>query len=412
MESRTAFLLSNYWKLFVALSFVYMFFPQGLMSLVELYFLAVFFTACKPFQFTKLDWLVCFYMAYCLMSCTFSDYPFSVFFYGVRWSLFPMLMYFVARSLLSIDYLRFFWGLRIPVLFACFCGVFLYVVQPGFYVDFKYSNIDLSILSGDLLMEITRFSSFWTHSYCISYLCLFLLLRNYKLMVFDQKLAEAKGKKLLCETVFLLAIIVVAQQRVVIAYSVLAFGVFFAYSFLMKNGASSRMSKLFSVYLLVAVLAILFASVLFDAEFIDYVINRSVGYEGDEGMVEDRVALFGGYIDGISFFGEGFGKYGHAALKYKMPSITDCDYIRISCEIGIFGLSVLSFIFLVSLLKGVRIFHKVPVETLIVAFYPMAMIGAAPMYVTYMHPCVLWFCMGRIGLLYHVYCCDKEKKVK
>lgn len=394
-------LLANYWAFFVLLSFVYMFFPQGLMLLVDLYLLAIFFSTYKPFRFTKLDWLVCFYIAYCLISYTFSDYPFSVFFYGVRWSIIPMSMYFVAKSVNSVDYFSFFWGLRKPVLVACFCGILLYYIQPGFYMDYKFANWDLTALSDNALMEVSRFSSFWTHSYCISYLCLFLLLRDYKLIIFDYKLLKTKGNRMLLEVVFLFSIIAIAQQRVVIAYATLSFFFLYAYSFLMRNGALVRMSKILSVYLALGVVMGLFASLLLGDVFVQYVADRTFGYEGDEGMVEDRFALFEDSIRRISLFGEGFGKYGHAALDYKMPSITDCDYIRLPCEIGVLGFLILAIIFVVSLLRGVLIFHKVLVETLVVAFYPVAMIGAAPIYVTYMHPCMLWFCMGRIGLLYY-----------
>lgn len=394
-------LLANYWAFFVLLSFVYMFFPKGLMFLIDLYLVAIFVYSYKWVNFSKLDGLICFYIFYCLLSYCFSDYPFSVFFYGIRWSILPMLMYFVAKSVNSVAYLSFFWGLRKPVLVACFCGILLYTIQPGFYMDYKFGNLDLTDLTDNALMELSRFSSFWAHSYCISYLCLFLLLRDYKLIIFDHNQLKAKENKMLLEVVFLFFIIVIAQQRVVIAYAALSFFFLYVYSFSMKNGASVRMTKILSVYLVLGFVIVIFASVLFGDVFVQYVTDRTFGYEGDEGMVEDRFALFEDSIRRISLFGEGFGKYGHAALEHKMLSITDCDYIRIPCEIGIFGFLILAAIFVVSLLKGVLVFHKVPVETLVVAFYPVAMIGAAPIYVTYMHPCMLWFCMGRIGLLYY-----------
>ena len=97
--------------------------------------------------------------------------------------------------------------------------------------------------------------------------------------------------------------------------------------------------------------------------------------------------------------GDGFGRYSHAAIEYGLPAITDCEYIKIIHETGIMGITLFSFIILLSLVNGLKDFRAYMFEILIVAMYCIAMIGADPISSDLMQPWFFWFCIGRLNNL-------------
>ena len=131
-----------------------------------------------------------------------------------------------------------------------------------------------------------------------------------------------------------------------------------------------------------------------DTDLIDYVLSRSV--QSDENIMNQRVQMFGDFWN-VSFCGEGLGKYGHAALIYNKPSITDCEYIRLMAELGIMGCVILFIIYLKSILRAFVHRKTLFFEFCIISFFLASMIGATPLENQSMQPFLFWFCMGRIN---------------
>ena len=131
-----------------------------------------------------------------------------------------------------------------------------------------------------------------------------------------------------------------------------------------------------------------------DVDFVEYVLNRSINYDGN--MVGDRFALFDRFIERLSFFGSGLGRFGHGAVEEGYLGIPDSDYVRVTAELGFFGVSLLLAICAYSILNGFRIFKYAFFEVCALCFCLVAMLGAAVWELGTLQPFLYWFCMGHI----------------
>lgn len=388
--------LKNYFSIFVLISALIMLTDLGLMILVELFIVAVFLYNIRSIHLTKEDLIVIGYVFYNLMSYFFSSYPLNVFLYTVRTGMIPIMMYFIAKTKGSLtgDFLK---GMQAPIYFAVIVGLVLFLINPPFYWDFKcrtssYSDLDNLGECTDFF-ELTRFSSFWSHSYCISALCLYLSLFMLSNIYKTKKMTITK----IVGIFLLFFVMIIAQQRVVIAFYGLSVIIFSLYSIFFDKSHFKGIKHLLVLYLLSLVVIFFLVYAILGQEFVEYVIGRTLGYEGEKGMVSDRFATFSEGIKKISLFGEGLGKYSHGALFVGgMYAITDCDYIKIPCEIGICGFVYLYFIIIKGLFNSFMNFKIFNYEALILLFFPIAMIGASPFSATYFIPGMFWYCLGSV----------------
>lgn len=129
-------------------------------------------------------------------------------------------------------------------------------------------------------------------------------------------------------------------------------------------------------------------------EFVQYVIDRSV--EQDNGLIKERILLFEDFFKYISFIGYGLGRFGHMALEFNLQSITDCDYLRVLCELGYLGLFILLIILCTALFKGFINLRRCFCDFFIIGYFLASMIGAAPLLSINQHSFLLWFCIGHI----------------
>ena len=141
-------------------------------------------------KFEQLDFFVVLYIIYNLITGIVGSLPDRLFYLGVRSEIIPICFYFIARSE-QFKNEDFFLNMRRPLLFAMACGLFFYFVQPSFYVQFKVNdlwstmNIDATEISGYLLYEVSRLSSFWPHSYFMGYASLFIFILTTKRIIVD-----------------------------------------------------------------------------------------------------------------------------------------------------------------------------------------------------------------------------------
>lgn len=389
--------VKHYYWFLVAIAASLMFGVRDVSSgLIVLTVVAAF--VCLPtIRWNRFDGLVFFFLVYSLVTYFFADYtyPMRLYYLGIRAQIVPMLFYFLARSE-SFNGDDFFENIRWPLVFAMACGVFFYFFQPHFYVSYKASVIwanfdsDVRDLSGKLLYEFTRMSSFWPHSYFIGYSSLFLFMYASKKVVVDNCY---KKFDLVCFSLSFFCLFF-AQQRVSIAFCVLYFVAITFYATIKKLPARNFLYGLWIVSILFGTGIFLIVMNYLDAGFVDYVLNRSVNYDGS--MVGDRFALFDAFIERLSFFGSGLGRYGHGAVEMGYLGIPDSDYVRVTAELGFFGIVVLLSICGLTLLKGARIFRYAFFEVCTLCFCLTAMIGAATWELGTLQPFLYWFCIGHI----------------
>ena len=185
-----------------------------------------------------------------------------------------------------------------------------------------------------------------------------------------------------------------AQQRVSIAFCVLFFVVLTVYATI-KRLPSCKL--LYSLWICAGALGtgiFLIAMNYLDVDFVEYVLNRSVNYDGS--IVGDRFALFDQFIDRLNVFGSGLGRYGHGAVEEGYIGIPDSDYIRVPAELGFLGLVMLLIICVHAIISGLRIFKYAFFEVCTLCFCLVAMIGAAVWELGTLQPFLYWFCIGHI----------------
>ena len=346
-------------------------------------------------KFEQLDFFVVLYIIYNLITGIVGSLPDRLFYLGVRSEIIPICFYFIARSE-QFKNEDFFLNMRRPLLFAMACGLFFYFVQPSFYVQFKVNdlwstmNIDATEISGYLLYEVSRLSSFWPHSYFMGYASLFIFILTTKRIIVDNAFSKLDSISMIVSFFCLFF----AQQRVSIAFAILYLVLLTIYAAIhrLKNRKYLYALWFFSIVFGIAIAAI--AVIVLGDGFVTYIVNRSVNYDGN--MVGDRFAMFSQFMDRLSTFGDGLGRYGHGAVYEGFKGIPDCDYMRIPCEIGFVGLFMLLYFCTSSIVKGLFIFRYCLFEICCLVFVLIAMLGAAPWELGVLHPFLYWFCIGHI----------------
>lgn len=385
-----------YWWL-VAIAASLMFGVRDVSSVLIVVVVAVLAMGVSSIRWKTMDIIAFFFLIYSMITYFFAEYtyPMRLYYLGIRSQVVPMLFYFIARSKFfkSDD---FFENIRAPLFFAMVVGVFFYFFQPAFYVAYKasviWANFDANVndLSGKLLYEFTRMSSFWPHSYFIGYSSLFLFMYSSKKIVIDNCY---KKFDLACFGLSFFCLFF-AQQRVSIAFCLMFFFALTVYATFKRLPTRSFLYALW-VGAIIFGIGIFFVVMNFlDVDFLDYVLNRTVNYQGS--IVGDRLDMFSEFIKRLSFFGAGLGRYGHGAVELGYIGIPDSDYIRIPAELGIFGLVILMIICLGSLFNGIKLFKYAFFEICVICFALVAMLGAAVWELGTLQPFLYWFCIGHI----------------
>jgi len=390
-------IIKHYYWFLTAIAASLMFGVRDVSSLFILISVFVCIRCLPNIKWNLFDGFVFVYILYCLCSYFVATYAYTprLYYLGVRAEIVPILFYFMARSkqFQSDD---FFENIRNPLVVAMLFGVYFYFFMPSYYMSYKMSvvwttlNARVSDLSGHLLYEMTRLSSFWPHSYFIGYSSLFLFMFMMKKIVVD----DVYGKKDLFALFLSFFCLFFSQQRVSIAFCLLFFAGLTGYATLKKLKTRMILYALWFIAIVGGIGIFLLVTTFLDVDFVDYILNRSVNYKGN--MVGDRFDMFSFFTERLSLFGDGLGRYGHGANELGYKSIPDCDYIRIPAQFGFFGMGMLMTICFVSIYTGVRIFKFAFFEVCCLCFCLVAMLGAAPWELGTLQPFMYWFCIGHI----------------
>lgn len=387
--------IKHYYWFLVAIAASLMFGFRDTSSILIVISVLATFICLGNYRFRFFDVCVVAYVIYCLFIGLFNSYSFRLFYLGIRSELIPICFYFFARTekFKNDDFLL---NMRMPLLFAMFCGIAFYFTMPSFYLSYKASvlwnsmNIDASSATGHLLYEISRLSSFWPHSYFIGYAALFVLVLTTKRIIIDNAYKKLDS---ICMVVSFFCLFF-AQQRVSIAFALLYLVLLTLYA---KWHRLEKRYILYAMWVGAAVLGVLIATIavmVLGPDFVEYVMNRSINYDGN--MVGDRFALFEHFVNDLSLFGDGLGRYGHGAHAEGFSTIPDCDYIRVPAELGFVGFSMLMLICFVALVRGIQILKYCFFEVVCLSFALVSMLGAATWELGTLHPFLYWFCIGHI----------------
>ena len=378
-----------YYLLFVLVGFTQMIrVPGGWTIISYLSFLFV-LTAFWNIKYKFCDVLVLFFIGYSLLTYPlFGDYPSDIYIATIRDQIFPISFYFFARNNKTKN-VDIFEKAIYPLMFAFLLGFLLFFTSPGWYIEYRLDGeYNQSVRN---YFNLTRMSSFWSSSYCVGYSSLFVIMYTINRSVFDNQKIKFFGIILGISFMALFF----AQQRISMGF--VALYLFVISLVLLKKGKIS--TKKFVIYLVGVLMLISFIAFMvlnyMDKDYVDYILERFT--ENDDGIIEDRVNMFTDYVETITFFGEGLGKYGHNALLFHdMPCISDCEYIRTPNEIGIFGMSIFIMLVLSSLIYNYSKGRKYSFESFCVVFYLLAMVGATPLEVSQHQPFILWYCLGKM----------------
>lgn len=338
-----------------------------------------------------IDFIILFYVLYCLFSFGWSDIPWRIYYVGgVENQLMPISLYFIVRTP-PFKSCKLLENMKWPLLFAFIAALYLYFYNPSWYYAFKTRNWTFDHV-GDSYYERTRLSGFWPWPYFIGYSSLFYLMWEIT------KLSHGVTKKMqyffYISITISIAVLFFSQLRVAIAFFFVYIILLCHYTYSQKLVSFKVVSRIIVAIIIGSVLTLLILYYYAEADFVSYVLGRSV--ESKTNFVNDRIMQYSRYIDSISLFGDGLGSHSHYGRSILLQSITDCEYIRIPNEIGVVGMALLLTILLSILLMAIKNYSKCFFEMNIMIFLFMSMMGAAPLEHLPLHPYIYWFCMGRI----------------
>lgn len=334
------------------------------------------------------DFIVLIYILYSFISYGFSSYSGKLYYAGIRYQLIFTMFYFIGRNS-DISLRKFYCNIKWPMVFAFISGLILYVWSPAWYLAPKMAR--LSQWANDYqIHEATRLSSFWIHSYFCGYAALIYLMFTITNRVIKNKIEKFFPVKI----ALALLVLFFAQQRVSIFFFIFFFLILLLYAGKKRLQSFGIMLKLFFWSCTLGTCIFLLLINYFDESLIDYIASRSIN--SDDNFLLTRIHQFDNFLPFISFFGQGLGRFGHAAIALNLPCISDNEYMRILCELGFVGLVLIMTLFGGLLLKALKNFKHLHFEGFIILFYLIAMIGAAPLEMSSQQNFMLWFCLGRI----------------
>lgn len=340
-------------------------------------------------KYVIVDYFVCFYLFYTLISCLFSNYNFELYFYGIKYQVVYTLLYFVGRSHL-VTREGLYGNFEKPLLIAFFIGLVLYVWQPAWYIAPKLENLSEYATEASY-HEMTRLSSIWPHSYFVGYSSAFYIMYVFKKYLIDREYDKYFMIKLSIATLCLFF----AQQRVSITFSCIYILGLSLYSLrLGKEGW--KIIKIIIAITLIGAGILYYLNNYAENSLLTYIVERSSS--SDEGnFITDRIHMFDHFSKYVNLIGCGLGRFGHQSMKYYPDFIGDNEYMRILCELGYIGLFLILTIFLISIKRGLHAISYFSFELGVAFFFLFAMIGAAPLELGTLQPYLLWFCLGRLN---------------
>lgn len=312
---------------------------------------------------------------------------------GFTAEIIPMFAFFVGRSKLCNDEKIFKKGIY-ALTITSLMGLWLYITQPSWYINYRLTNIEN--VTDNSFLEMTRLSAFWEYPYWISYGSAIIYSFILGQLVIEHRYPKRLGFFLLF---FFALISLLTQQRASMGIIVLTTVVYNIYSRKIDNRSYRGILKAIIVMSFALLFLYLFMSKYIDETRLDFMLKKFTDInESDNNFLKDRADIFDNMRDvPISLLGDGLGLYSHTADSMGLKHyITDQGYMKMLYETGVFG-----FLFRVGAitccfirgLKYRRIFYF---ELTIIFMIMVSLFGANSLSSMQMHNVIFWLCCGRI----------------
>lgn len=378
--------------------------PFTIISDIGIIFITI---GCLFYRINALSKFILIAIVIIVLTSLFNSYPINALVSGIRWQLFYMLAFIVGTSKYLANW-KFFDIMVWVVFIVDLIGLYLYFTSPGWYMDYKFQNLDLEYVTDNMMLEMARLSSFWPYPYWVSYgsaCCYFYILSQYYY-------GNIQSKKTLFFLLFFLIVLLLAQQRLPLFFVAGATLLLLIRSISCRDSTRMKfVGLLLGTIALLLVMLIIVLPMVLDASIIDFGMQKieamfdKSGSRGNDFFLIERFSFIKGIdFKGISLFGDGLGRYSlNSEASYL---ILDNMWLTIFVESGIWGLFVYIFIFLCVAKKGCKNLKYNLFELGILGMFLIAMFGANCLSKNTQHAIVLWLCCGRI---YSNYCLTFKK---
>lgn len=313
---------------------------------------------------------------------------------GLLWEILPMLAFFIGKDKNNKNGDLVLKNGIVAVMITGAIGLALYILQPGWYLNYKLSV--LTDVTDFMWLEMTRLSAFWQYPYWMSYGVALIYIFILGKFVID---GQYKNKVMIFTLFFLFLISILTQQRASIGGILMATIVYvIIYKGLSKKQILSVLLYSFIIIIILYATFYLLSSFL-DLSRLDFILSKYEVFENSKNnFLSDRAEIFD-YMKDIpkTMFGDGLGLYSHGAdSKGLKHYITDQGYMKMLYETGYLGLVLRMYLILCCLLKAIHNFRNCHVECLVIIVFLVSLFGANSLSALQMHNIVFWFCCGHI----------------
>lgn len=356
-------------------------------NLIYLIICTYFVIAKKNKHYSGIDVLIFVLIVSVLIGALLSNTSSALLWAGFRYQIFLMIFFFVGRYYLVND--RFMEIGKYIIICNCILGLYLFITEPSWYISWKMDNVAFDATQGSLYYEMTRLSSLSPYPYWVSYSTFILYVYNFVNLLFYKKNPNLIDY---ISLTFLFIIMLLCQQRAPIAFSVISTILLIIWS--KGNNNKFSYAPILGI-LLFAGIAILYVFSNMDESQNEFVINKLNSIIEGKNLATERTSDFMQHED-ISLFGDGIGKYSHSAIGLGKKSIADQQYLRIMYETGLLGMLMYGLIFILIIIRGLKVRKICAFDFLVALFYMFSMIGANSLSMEGYHTAVFWFCCGRL----------------
>lgn len=323
-----------------------------------------------------------------------NNYSYELWYSGCRYQLYATIFFFVGRHPYIQTHLIFRKGV-FPFLCVCIIGLFLYVISPSWYMDYKLQIWQAEgNVSDGMILEMTRFSAFWTYPYWVSYGCVIM----YAYIMINCYMKRYMNKIETLILIFIAFIALLTQQRAPISTIALLTVVFIIGGQFRrkKYGHISLRSSIF-YFILLSISMFMFFITFIDYEMLERLLGKIELLENISAFLNERSDIFSDfYTKKVTLFGDGIGRYSYAAYALGKQAITDQQYMQLMYETGYFGCMGYGIILLIILFKGLKYRTSCYIELVIIMFFLVAMTGANCLSNFVQHTAIFWMCCGYI----------------
>lgn len=304
---------------------------------------------------------------------------------GVILYLIPLCVYFWTVSIREEEASQFYKIIKNTIFVECIVGLYLYFASPTWYVSWRLNHM-VEWVGEDNAVRVYEsyhnLSSTFSHPYQIAYTAVFLL-STYLYQLYHTH----NNYKVLFMTFIVLLTIILAQQRVVVAFAICMMGIYIFKG--LKNGL--HVFYMLSIILTVGISFFItthFDDIIFLLERYDTVVSGSIL---DDGRNDFAFKLL--KSDYNVLLGEGANLVGHIAGSHGRPCIADGEIFKFLYEFGIIGSLIFYSFALYTILMAYK--YKCYIELPVVIFFVLAMYGANPFEKDNII-LIYWICAGRI----------------